>query len=184
MSLKSIDPGIRELLRDPVRRHEFFKALTQDDVAEQIRALRKRRDLTQKEFAALSGMKQSAVSRIEQAEYSSWSFTILMRVAKALNARWRMVLEPCEDAVKEFEPLENIAGDYASGNVRRIDFADKAATGAPADIRTYDHDFIVDDVDGYAQVDAVLMRAATNPSTAERNYRAPSAAAVGQELPA
>jgi transcriptional regulator with XRE-family HTH domain len=108
MSLTSIDLGLREILSDPIRRQEFFRAITQDDIAEQIRALRKERGLTQTKFAALAEMKQSAVSRIEQAEYASWTLATLFRVAAALDARWRMVLEPAEDAVKEFEGIDGV----------------------------------------------------------------------------
>jgi transcriptional regulator with XRE-family HTH domain len=107
MSLTSIDLGLREILADPVRRQEFFRTITQDDIAEQIRALRIERGLTQTKFAELAGMKQSAVSRIEQAEYASWALATLFRAAGALNARWRMILEPCEDAVKEFLDIQD-----------------------------------------------------------------------------
>jgi transcriptional regulator with XRE-family HTH domain len=106
MPLSPVSTGIRDLLRDPEQRHEFFKAMTQDDIAAQIRDLRKKRSLTQMAFARLTDMKQSAVSRIEQAEYSRWSLTTLFRSAAALDARWRMILEPCEEAVKEFENID------------------------------------------------------------------------------
>src|SRR5687767_7350730 len=99
MSFTSISLGLRELLRDPKRRHEFFKTTTQDDIASQIRALRKKRGLTQVGFAREAGMKQSAVSRIEQAEYASWTLPTLFKVAFVLNARWRVILQPAEEAV-------------------------------------------------------------------------------------
>src|SRR5262249_14440062 len=69
-------------------------------------ALRKARELTQAKLADLSGMKQSAVSRIEQAEYASWTLATLFKVAAALDARWRMTLEPAEQAVKEFAGID------------------------------------------------------------------------------
>src|SRR5580658_5770061 len=106
MSLASIDFGLRETLQDPTRRQAFFRAITQDEIASQIRDLRKTRRLTQTRFAELADMKQSAVSRIEQAEYASWSLATLFKAAAALNARWRMILEPCEEAIKEFEGIE------------------------------------------------------------------------------
>jgi transcriptional regulator with XRE-family HTH domain len=106
MSFSSTSIGLKELLRDPSRRHEFFKSITQDEIASQIRELRKRRDMTQSVFANKSGMKQSAVSRIEQAEYSSWTLSTLFKVAFALNARWRVTLQPIEEAVKEYDDLE------------------------------------------------------------------------------
>jgi transcriptional regulator with XRE-family HTH domain len=114
MSLSSIDLGLREILSDPVRRQKFFRTVTQDDIAAQIRALRKVRGLTQTKFAELAGMKQSAVSRIEQAEYASWALATLFRAAGALNARWRMILEPCEDAVKEFLDIDESASQQTT----------------------------------------------------------------------
>lgn len=127
MSLDSIDIGLRELLRDPKRRQEFFKAIVQDEIASQIRALRKKRNLNQTELAATADMKQSAVSRIEQAEYSSWTLTTLLRVAAALDARWRMVLQPSEEAIKEYEGL----GEASTGvtTASRADAALQAAEG-------------------------------------------------------
>jgi transcriptional regulator with XRE-family HTH domain len=76
-------------------------------------ALRIERGLTQTKFAELAGMKQSAVSRIEQAEYASWALATLFRAAGALNARWRIILEPCEDAVKEFLDIQDGADRQA-----------------------------------------------------------------------
>jgi transcriptional regulator with XRE-family HTH domain len=106
MSLTSINFGLDETLHDPVQRQEFFKSIAQDEIASQIRSLRKERGMNQTALAKAADMKQSAVSRIEQAEYSSWSLTTLFRVAAALNARWRLILEPCEIAVKEYTGLE------------------------------------------------------------------------------
>lgn len=113
MSLTSIDLGLREMLRDPKRRQEFFNAITEDEIASQIRALRKERDLSQSELAKLAEMKQSAVSRIEQADYSSWSWQTLKRAAAALDARWRIILEPCENAIQELENMEKAASDLS-----------------------------------------------------------------------
>lgn len=106
MSLASIDFGLGETLNDPAERHEFFRAITQDDIATQIRSIRRLRGLTQAHLAQRVGMKQSAISRIEQADYASWSSTTLFKVAAGLNARWKIVLEPYEDAIQEFDPIE------------------------------------------------------------------------------
>lgn len=50
-------------------------------------------------------MKRSAICRIEQAEYSGWSFMTLFRVA---NARLRITLESAEDEIKEYRKMEEI----------------------------------------------------------------------------
>jgi transcriptional regulator with XRE-family HTH domain len=54
-------------------------------IATQLRALREDRKLTQEGLAELAGMKQSRISALENADYSSWSVTTLRRLAKALG---------------------------------------------------------------------------------------------------
>ena len=54
-------------------------------------------------------MKQSAISRIEQAEYSGWSFNTLLRVADALGARLRVTFEPAESVIERYEENEVVA---------------------------------------------------------------------------
>lgn len=119
MSLASIDLELSEILHDAVRRQEFFKAIVQDEIASQIRELRKKRELKQSDIAERANMKQSAVSRIEQADYSSWTLTTLLRVAAALDARWRMILQPCEEAIKEYENLEGTDNEMPTENALR-----------------------------------------------------------------
>ena len=75
--------------------------MTQDEIASQIRGLRKERRLTQSQFADLAQMKQSAVSRIEQAEYSSWTLSTLFKAADALGARVRVIIEDAAAAADE-----------------------------------------------------------------------------------
>jgi transcriptional regulator with XRE-family HTH domain len=108
MSLTSIDLNLKNILRDPRRRDEFFRAITEDEIASQIRSLREKRDLTQSELASRVGMKQSAVSRIEQAEYSSWNLKTLFRVVAGLSGRLRVIIEPVEEAIRELEQLEQL----------------------------------------------------------------------------
>jgi transcriptional regulator with XRE-family HTH domain len=111
--LSSIDLGLGEIFADAGRRSAFFRGITKDEIASQIRSLRKERGLTQAQFAPLVDMKQSAVSRIEDADYAAWTLTTLFRVAEALNARWRVVLEPVEDAIKEY--LYEDSGEQPTG---------------------------------------------------------------------
>ena len=102
---KPIKLGIAEKLKtDEVYRREFFRAYVTDRIALQIRQLRKLRDeMTQIELAKSCGMKQSAVSRIEQAEYSAWTFNTLLRVADALKARLIVTFQPVEEAIRAYE---------------------------------------------------------------------------------
>ena len=80
--LKSINLKIAEKLKDKEYRDQFFESWTHDEIATQLRNLRNRRDLRQVDVAATTGMKQSAISRLEQAEYSRWGFPTLLRIAQ------------------------------------------------------------------------------------------------------
>ncbi len=105
-----IDLNLSEKLKDKEYRHNFFRVITQDEIAESIRELRLTRGLRQSDLAERCSMKQSAISRIEQSSYSRWSFNTLWRLADALDARIRLVIEPMENVIKQYELMERGAG--------------------------------------------------------------------------
>lgn len=98
-----IDLNLAEELRDPDFRKQYFLAESSAHIAEQLIALRKRRGLDQAEVAELVGTQQPAISRVERADYQSWSFTTLRKIAGALDARIRVEIEPSEDVLSEYE---------------------------------------------------------------------------------
>lgn len=102
----SINLNLLNKLKKESYFHKFFLARARDDIAQQIRNLRSRRKLTQGEFAERAEMKQSAVSRIEQADYAGWNFKTLARVAETLQARLLITFIPMEDVIKEYELKE------------------------------------------------------------------------------
>lgn len=102
----SIDLNLPEKLKDREYRQSFFLAETSAQIAEQLIALRKRRDLNQGEVAKLTGTQQPAISRIEKADYQSWSFSVLRKIAGALDARIRVLIEPSEDILDEYREPE------------------------------------------------------------------------------
>ena len=106
----SIDLNIAERLqKDQEFRRAFFHAQARDEISSQIFEFREKAKLTkQTDFAEACGMKQSAVSRMEKHEYSSWTFNTLIRIAEALNARWRFVLQSTSDAVAEYRRREQV----------------------------------------------------------------------------
>lgn len=77
-------------------------------VARDIQRLRKRHGLTQKQLADLVGTKQSAISRLEKADYDGHSITMFEKIARALNYRIEFRLVPDESAVtaKTEEPSQ------------------------------------------------------------------------------
>jgi transcriptional regulator with XRE-family HTH domain len=134
MSSKSINPlklGISEKLRDPARRKRTFLRMAQDEIAMQIRTLRAERGYpTQGSFARHAHMQQSAISRIENADYMGWSFRTLLRVADSLDARLRVTFERAEDVIKKFEAAEEDERlDFQTFDDTRIDTMDATFDG-------------------------------------------------------
>ncbi|SRR6266851_3144494 len=99
----SIDLNLREKLRDKEYRRHFFWAETSARIARDLINLRKRRGINQTELAGLIGTKQPAISRIEQADYENWNLGTLRAIADAEDARVRVIIEPAEDVLAEYD---------------------------------------------------------------------------------
>jgi len=95
--------NLAQRLKNKVFRRKFFRTTAQDEVAQQIRELRLKQGMRQADLAAAAHMKQSAVSRVEQAHYSRWNFQTLLRIADSLDARVRVLFEPAETVIYEYE---------------------------------------------------------------------------------
>jgi transcriptional regulator with XRE-family HTH domain len=98
----SIDLTLSEKLKDREYRKAFFWAEASAEIADALVKLRKRRNLNQKEVAELVGTKQPAISRAEQADYQNWNLNTLRSIAEALDARLRVLIEPSEDVLAEY----------------------------------------------------------------------------------
>jgi transcriptional regulator with XRE-family HTH domain len=102
--LPSIDLDIAERLRDDAEfRQAYFLAESSGMIARQLIRLRKRRGLSQTEVAKQLDTRQPAISRVESADYRNWSFNTLRRLAEAMDARLRVIIEPSEDILSEYE---------------------------------------------------------------------------------
>jgi transcriptional regulator with XRE-family HTH domain len=121
-----IDLGIPRKLRDPEYRRKYFLAETSARIAAQLISLRKRRQLNQSQVANLVGTTQPAISRVERADYQSWSFKTLRSIADALDARIRVTIEPMEDVLHEYDRSPVISDD----EVERIEPVGAAAKAA------------------------------------------------------
>lgn len=97
-ALSSIDAELaKRLLSDRAFRNRYIRFWAQNEVATELRSLRKRRDKKQSEVAQLAGTGQSAISRIERADYDGWTYKTLLAIAEALHARLSITFEPIED---------------------------------------------------------------------------------------
>src|SRR5581483_10651773 len=118
-----INLNLSDKLQDREYRQKFFVAESSAQIAQQLVNLRKRRDLSQQQLAELLGTQQPAISRIEKADYQSWSFSVLRKIASVLDARIRVFIEPSEDVLAEYDedttdeeiPAEEHLGQFAPG---------------------------------------------------------------------
>ena len=94
MSKTNFDLFLEEQLRDPDFAGRFKRAGEAWDVALQITALREQAGLSQKELARKLKTTQQQISRLESPACEGHSLSMLRRVAAALRARVRGVLEP------------------------------------------------------------------------------------------
>jgi len=112
--LSDIDLQLVERLRDPDFRREWFRAELEDAVPAAFKALRERRGLNQTEFAKMIGTQQPAISRFEKSTEAVWEFAFLLRMAEAMDARLRVIVEAAEDVVSEYEDLAERETDAPS----------------------------------------------------------------------
>lgn len=136
-----IDLGIPRKLRDREYRRRFFLAETSARIAAQLISLRKRRQLNQSQVANLAGTAQPAISRAERADYQSWSFKTLRSIADALDARIRVIIEPAEDVLHEYDHTPVIIGDEVE-RVEPLGAAAKAAALAVVQQREFQETFM------------------------------------------
>src|SRR5258707_2388209 len=93
MSKTNFDLFLEEQLRDPDFAERFKRAGEAWDVALQLAALREEAGLSQLELARKLRTTQQQISRLESPSYEGHSLSMLRRVAKALHARVRVVIE-------------------------------------------------------------------------------------------
>ena len=111
MKKTNFDRYLEEQLNDPAFAARYERAGEAWDVALQLTALREQAGLSQSELARLLKTTQQQVSRLESPAYEGHSLSMLRRVAAALHARVRVVLEPLPKAEKSAVVREE-AGSY------------------------------------------------------------------------
>ena len=91
-ALKMLDDLVGD---DPVRRLEIEQELLNSTISKIIYDARKRAGLSQAQLAELVSTKQSAISRIEDAEYDgNRTLPLFLRILHALDTRAHLDLNP------------------------------------------------------------------------------------------
>ena len=100
MKKTNFDRYLKEQMQDAAFAARFERAGEAWDVALQLTALREQAGLSQKELARRLKTSQQHISRLESPGYEGHSLTNLRRVASALKATVRFVIEPDEVGAK------------------------------------------------------------------------------------
>ncbi len=90
----NFDRYLEGKLKDPDFAGRFDEASRNWDIALQIARLREKRGLSQAALARAAGTTQQMISRLESASYRGHSRSTLEKIAKALDARLVIKLEP------------------------------------------------------------------------------------------
>jgi|SRR5579859_7389027 len=94
MKKTNFERYLQEQLKDEDFARRFHSAGEAWDVALQLAALRNEAGLSQKQLARKLKTSQQQISRLESPGYEGHSLSMLRRVARALNARVKVVFEP------------------------------------------------------------------------------------------
>ena len=115
MKKTNFDRYLAEQMEDPSFAARFKQAGEAWDVALQLAALRQQAGLSQAELARKLKTTQQQISRLESPRYEGHSLSMLRRVARALRARVRVVLEP-----DPWAKADALAEDLVPYRIKRI----------------------------------------------------------------
>ena|ERR1017187_6333958 len=91
--MSDISEALRSELRDPEYSEGYAESFLNSYIATQIKVLREQRVMKQADLAQAIGTTQTAISRIENINYSSWNIKTLKRLARAFHVRLSVSFE-------------------------------------------------------------------------------------------
>src|SRR3989338_8721039 len=113
--------------KDKEYRHVYVEDFSNNYIATQIKVLREQRDWKQSDLAERAGMKQSAISRLEDVNYSSWNIKTLKRLAEAFDLTLRVSFEGFGSS------LDDIL-EFSKDSLERLSFKDDPVFKATGEI--------------------------------------------------
>jgi transcriptional regulator with XRE-family HTH domain len=122
--------AISEALRHDLRQPEFSEGYAESFqdalVATQIKVLREDNNWTQADLAEKIGTTQTAVSRIESANYSAWNISTLKKLARAFRVRLKVSFETYGSLIHDVE-------SFSRESLRRAPREEDPELGADSD---------------------------------------------------
>jgi transcriptional regulator with XRE-family HTH domain len=91
--MSAISDALRVEFRDPEDSEGYAESFLNSYVATQIKVIREQRRMKQSDLAREVGTTQTAISRIENVNYSSWNIKTLKKLARAFRVRLMVSFE-------------------------------------------------------------------------------------------
>jgi transcriptional regulator with XRE-family HTH domain len=91
--MSDISDALRVELRDPSYSEGYAESFLNSYIATQIKVIREQRNMKQADLAREVGTTQTAISRIENVNYSSWNINTLKKLARAFRVRLMVSFE-------------------------------------------------------------------------------------------
>jgi transcriptional regulator with XRE-family HTH domain len=117
--MSELDNQLKEEFADPDYRAAYAESFVDAWIALQIRIIREQRGMTQKDLAEALHTTQTAISRLENVNYSGRTIGTLKNVAKAFDCRLKVSFETYGSLIGE---AEKFSPEY----LRRPNFKDES----------------------------------------------------------
>lgn len=122
--MSAISDALRVEFRDPEYSEGYAESFLNSYVATQIKVIREQRGMKQSDLARQVGTTQTAISRIENVNYSSWNIKTLKKLARAFRVRLMVSFETYGTLVDEIgrfnrEALQRTERDRDPGLLER-----------------------------------------------------------------
>jgi transcriptional regulator with XRE-family HTH domain len=91
--MSDLSDALRVELCDPEYSEGYAESFLNSYVATQIKVIREQRQMKQADLARAVGTTQTAISRIENVNYSSWNINTLKKLARAFRVRLKVSFE-------------------------------------------------------------------------------------------
>jgi transcriptional regulator with XRE-family HTH domain len=144
-------------------RHAYADEILNLSVCTQIRALREQQKMKQGELARAIGTTQTAISRIENVNYSAWNIRTLKKIAEALDLRLRIT----------FENFGTLWRDVSSLNRQLLERARRIEEDPEFSMNTDDSAQDITTMEVDIPLDAYADHAGTTPSNVVVPFRRP-----------
>lgn len=95
----------RRLVGSKKYRGQFVSAQARRAFAFQLRAIMKKRGMTQAELAEKSGLTQGVISRAVDPNYGKLTITVIVKIANGLDMAYQGLLVPFSEAVNWFSNM-------------------------------------------------------------------------------